>query len=515
MLALEWRLTLLTLIVLPAFIFPARRIGPRLQAITREGMQLNAEMNNLTAERFNVAGALVAKLFGRPRRRPRRVRAPSARRARHRRHVRDVRPRAVRRARARRRGRHRGRLLRRRQPRGLGHAHRRARSPRSCSTSARSTNRSRSSRTRGSTCSPRSCRSSGCSRCSTSRLRSPTGPARVDLVDARGPGRVRPRVVPPPAGRRGVARLARGRRARPGGDEPSDWILRDVSLTVEPGETVALVGPSGAGKTTIAMLVPRDLRRGAKARCASTATTSATSRWSRCTTSVGLVDAGPAPVPRHDPRQPALRPARRDRRRARGCAARGAHLGPRRVAPRRPRHRRRRARLSDVGRREATARDRARAAQGPGDRDPRRGDVAPRLRVGGRDPARARRGAARPHRDRHRAPPVDDRRRRPHPRRRRRADRRSRHARRSAGARRPVRRPVPDASCGPTPKPPDRPDPSRTHPARLRFLVRRHPRSPFRLHDDHRPTPTPASPPGRASSPAAGDNAGPRSSSSR
>jgi len=43
----------------------------------------------------------------------------------------------------------------------------------------------------------------------------------------------------------------------PGGDEPSEWILRDVSLRVEPGETVALVGPSGAGKTTIAMLVPR------------------------------------------------------------------------------------------------------------------------------------------------------------------------------------------------------------------------------------------------------------------
>jgi ATP-binding cassette subfamily B protein len=43
----------------------------------------------------------------------------------------------------------------------------------------------------------------------------------------------------------------------PGGEEPSEWILRDVSLKVAPGETVALVGPSGAGKTTIAMLVPR------------------------------------------------------------------------------------------------------------------------------------------------------------------------------------------------------------------------------------------------------------------
>src|SRR5439155_676689 len=42
-----------------------------------------------------------------------------------------------------------------------------------------------------------------------------------------------------------------------GNDDPSDWILRDVSLHVGVGETVALVGPSGAGKTTIAMLVPR------------------------------------------------------------------------------------------------------------------------------------------------------------------------------------------------------------------------------------------------------------------
>src|SRR5919106_1487383 len=65
MLALEWRLTLLTLLVLPAFIIPARRIGRRLQAVTREGMQLNASMNNTIAERFNVAGALVVKLFGR------------------------------------------------------------------------------------------------------------------------------------------------------------------------------------------------------------------------------------------------------------------------------------------------------------------------------------------------------------------------------------------------------------------------------------------------------------------
>jgi ATP-binding cassette, subfamily B, bacterial len=64
MLGLEWRLTILTLLVLPAFIIPARRIGKHLVRITREGMQLNASMNNTVAERFNVAGALVVKLFG-------------------------------------------------------------------------------------------------------------------------------------------------------------------------------------------------------------------------------------------------------------------------------------------------------------------------------------------------------------------------------------------------------------------------------------------------------------------
>jgi ATP-binding cassette subfamily B protein len=48
-------------------------------------------------------------------------------------------------------------------------------------------------------------------------------------------------------------------------EDESGWILRDVSLTVEPGEMVALVGPSGAGKTTTAMLVPRiaDVAEGA------------------------------------------------------------------------------------------------------------------------------------------------------------------------------------------------------------------------------------------------------------
>jgi ATP-binding cassette subfamily B protein len=65
MLALEWRLTLLALVVLPVFIIPARRVGVRLQTIAREQMGLNAEMNTQMTERLNVAGALLVKLFGR------------------------------------------------------------------------------------------------------------------------------------------------------------------------------------------------------------------------------------------------------------------------------------------------------------------------------------------------------------------------------------------------------------------------------------------------------------------
>jgi ATP-binding cassette subfamily B protein len=65
MLALEWRLTLLALVVLPAFIIPARKVGVRLQDISREQMGLNAQMNTQMTERFNVAGAMLVKLFGR------------------------------------------------------------------------------------------------------------------------------------------------------------------------------------------------------------------------------------------------------------------------------------------------------------------------------------------------------------------------------------------------------------------------------------------------------------------
>jgi ATP-binding cassette subfamily B protein len=66
MFSLSWSITLVALVLLPIFVVPARRVGRRLAGITRESYNLNAAMTNTMTERFNVAGALLTKLFGRP-----------------------------------------------------------------------------------------------------------------------------------------------------------------------------------------------------------------------------------------------------------------------------------------------------------------------------------------------------------------------------------------------------------------------------------------------------------------
>lgn len=66
MFALSWQITLASLILVPLFLLPARYMGRRLQALTREQMTLNAEMSSQMTERFNVSGAMLVKLFGRP-----------------------------------------------------------------------------------------------------------------------------------------------------------------------------------------------------------------------------------------------------------------------------------------------------------------------------------------------------------------------------------------------------------------------------------------------------------------
>jgi ATP-binding cassette subfamily B protein len=65
MIFLSWRITLISLALVPVFILPARFMGRKLQAIARESYDLSSGMNNTMIERFNVAGAQLAKLYGR------------------------------------------------------------------------------------------------------------------------------------------------------------------------------------------------------------------------------------------------------------------------------------------------------------------------------------------------------------------------------------------------------------------------------------------------------------------
>jgi ATP-binding cassette subfamily B protein len=66
MLLLSWQITLVALALLPIILLPARWVGRRIQALTRESYNLNAKMISMMTERFNVAGALLVKLFGEP-----------------------------------------------------------------------------------------------------------------------------------------------------------------------------------------------------------------------------------------------------------------------------------------------------------------------------------------------------------------------------------------------------------------------------------------------------------------
>ena len=68
MFSMSWQLTLLSLVLLPAFIFPARWFGKKIAAITRESYALNADAAQIMNERFNVAGAHLVKIFGDPQR---------------------------------------------------------------------------------------------------------------------------------------------------------------------------------------------------------------------------------------------------------------------------------------------------------------------------------------------------------------------------------------------------------------------------------------------------------------
>jgi ATP-binding cassette, subfamily B, bacterial len=67
MLYFSWLVTVIALVLIPMFIIPAKLVGRTLQRLTRESMQLDAALGSTMTERFNVAGAMLVKLFGRPR----------------------------------------------------------------------------------------------------------------------------------------------------------------------------------------------------------------------------------------------------------------------------------------------------------------------------------------------------------------------------------------------------------------------------------------------------------------
>ena len=78
MLTLEWRLTIVSVLILPLFIITAQRLGNILRDIARQGMDMNAQMNAHMNETLNIGGALLVKLFGRTREEEKRFRERAA-----------------------------------------------------------------------------------------------------------------------------------------------------------------------------------------------------------------------------------------------------------------------------------------------------------------------------------------------------------------------------------------------------------------------------------------------------
>ncbi len=229
-------------------------------------------------------------------------------------------------------------------------------------------------------------------------------------------------------------------------------VLHEIDLELAPGKTVALIGHTGSGKTTLAALVPRfyDATEG-RVLVDGVDVREVTRRSLR--REIGVISQDPFLFSATVAREHRLRRPRRDGRADRAGGARGAGARVRGRAAAGLRHGDRRARDHAVGRPAATARDRARARDRPAHPDPGRRDGLGRRDDGGEDPRGPRRSDAGPDDDHHRAPPLDDRARRRGRRARARPDRRAgdagrgaRHERRLPGD--PRARPDPGAAEG-------------------------------------------------------------------
>ena len=262
MFVLSWQLTLVALVLLPLFMLPARWLGRRLQAITRELYGLNAEMNIGMVERFNVSGALLVKLFGHPETESQAFRAKAAR-------VRDI---------------------------GIVQAiYARFFFIALLLTAAIATALVYGW---GGVLTVHGALDVGTVVALTAYLNRLYGPltalsnVNVDLMTAlvsfdrvfevlslspmvaekpgaaslpRGPARIEFDHVDFAYPTSSEVSLASLESVAVLSDAPTQQVLSDVSFTAEPGQLVALVGPSGAGKTTVSQLVPRlyDVRSGA------------------------------------------------------------------------------------------------------------------------------------------------------------------------------------------------------------------------------------------------------------
>ena len=335
MLILEWRLTLLALTVLPVFVIPARRVGRRLQDISRQQMQHNAAMNTQMTERFNVAGALLVKLFGDDRREL----------ASFQKHAGGVRDAGIRQALY---GRvffvalalvaaigavaiygvggqlvvsgsiSTGTLV------ALAALVTRVYTPLTALTNARvdlMTSMVNFERVFEVLDAPEAI---------IERPAAIDLPARADSVHGRRVTFDAVRFRYPPAVESSVPSLEQ----RTPDTDPDRDVLVGITLDISPGETIALVGASGRRQVDARVIDPPPVRRFRRVRA---------DRWPRRSRPHPGVAAGvdrrrqpgPPPVPRVDRREPALRQARRHRRRSR----RRRHGGPHPRHDRRPRRR--------------------------------------------------------------------------------------------------------------------------------------------------------------------------------